>query len=61
MLAVDRDEQPTAVPLCVHGEVAGGDEALLVREREGDAVVERPERRRQSCESDHRVEHDVRL
>ena len=43
------------------GELAGGDEALLVRERERDAVLERPERRVDAGEADDRVEDDVRL
>ena len=61
MLAVDR-EQPASAPL-LRGEreLAGGDEALLVGEREVDAVLERPERGRQAGEADDRVQHDVRL
>ena len=45
MLAVDRQQQ--ASPTLARGEreLAGGDEALLVRERERDAALERPERR----------------
>ena len=42
-------------------ELAGGDEALLVRERERDAALERPERRAEAGEADDRVQDDVRL
>ena len=42
-------------------EVAAGDEALLVRKREPEPSLERPERRAQSGEADDRVQHDVRL
>ena len=42
-------------------ELAGRDEALLVRERERDAALERPERRADAGEADDGVEHDVRL
>ena len=40
---------------------AGGDEALLVREREVDAALERPERRVDPREADDGVEDDVGL
>ena len=40
-------------------ELAGGDEALLVRERERDAALERPHRRGEAGEADDRVQHDV--
>ena len=43
------------------GEVAGCDEALLVRERERDAVFERPHRRYETREAERRVEDDVGL
>ena len=42
-------------------ELAGGDEALLVRERERDAALERPHRRREPGEADDGVEHEVGL
>ncbi len=42
-------------------ELAGGDEALLVRERERDAVLERPHRRDQPGEAHDRVQDDVGL
>ena len=61
VLAVDR-EQPASSPLLRRErEVAGGDEALLVREREVDAALERPERHGQPGEADDRVQDDVRL
>ena len=61
VLAVDR-QQPASSPLPRRErELAGGDEALLVREREVDAALERPERHRQPGEADDRVEHDVGL
>ena len=40
-------------------EVAGGDKALLVRERERDAVLERPHRRREPGEAEGCVQDDV--
>ena len=61
VLAVDRQQQAAAAPVGGDGELAGGDEALLVRERERDAVLERPQRRLDAGEADDRVEHDVRL
>ena len=61
VLAVDRQEQPAAASVGGDGELAGGDEALLVRERERDAALERPERRLDAGEADDRVEDDVRL
>src|SRR5581483_10931260 len=52
VLAVD-GEQPAAAPLPGReGELTGGDEALLVREREVDAALERPERDREPGEAD---------
>ncbi len=41
-------------------QLACGDEALLVRERQGDAVLERPERRADAREADDGVEHHIR-
>ena len=61
VLAVDRQQQPSAPRPRVAGELACGDEALLVRERERDAALERPERRVDAGEADDRVEDDVRL
>ena len=59
MLAVDRKQQ--AAPAAVRGdrELAGGDEALLVRERKRDAALERPQGRLDAGEADDRVEDDV--
>ena len=45
VLAVDREDPSAAALARGERELAGGDEALLVREREVDAVLERPERR----------------
>jgi hypothetical protein len=61
MLRVDR--QDAALPLLRggNGEVPRDDEALLVREREVDATLERPHRRRKACKSDDGVQDDVRL
>ena len=61
VLAVDGQKQPSSPLPCPEREVAGGDEALLVRERESDAPLERPERRADSGEADDRVEHEVGL
>ncbi len=61
VLAVD-GQDPPAAPLCARErELAGGDEALLVREREVDAALERPERRVDAGEADDGVEDDVGL
>ena len=54
VLAVDRDQEPSSPLSRAERELAGRDEALLVRERERDAVLERPERRANACESDDR-------
>ncbi len=51
VLAVDRDQEPAAALAGGERELAGGDEALLVRERERDAVLERPHRRGQARRS----------
>src|SRR4029079_12253997 len=40
VLAVDRDQPPSPTPLRRERELAGGDEALLVCEREVDAPLE---------------------
>ena len=58
VLAVDRQQQAAPPPLGGDGELAGGDEALLVRERERDAALERPERRPDAGEADDRVEDE---
>ena len=61
VLAVDRDQRASAPLLRRERELAGGDEALLVRERERDAALERPHRRREPGEADDRVQHEVGL
>jgi hypothetical protein len=61
VLAVDRQEQPSSAPLRLERELPGGDKAFLVRQREVDPVLERPQGRRQPGESDDGVEHEVRL
>ena len=61
VLGVDREQQPSAPLLRRERELAGGNEALLVRERECDAALERPQRRADAGEADHGVEHHVRL
>ena len=61
MLRVHGEQQASSPLLGGERELARGDEALLVREREVDAGLERPERGRQACEADDGVEDDVRL
>ncbi len=61
VLAVDRDQQPAAALARRERQLACGDEALLVRERERDAALERPHRRRQAGEAERGVEDDVGL
>ena len=61
VLAVDREQQAAPAALRGDRELAGRDEALLVRERERDAALERPERRPDAGEADDRVEDDVGL
>ena len=46
VLAVDGDQLASAPLARAERKLAGGDEALLVRERERHAVLERPHRRR---------------
>jgi hypothetical protein len=59
MLAVDRKEKPSPTLLRGYRELAGRDEALLVRERQRHAALERPQRRANAGEADDGVEHDV--
>src|SRR5256714_586201 len=59
VLAVDRQEEASAVGVGSPGQLAAGDEALLVREREVDAVLEAPERRPQAGEADDGVQDEV--
>ena len=61
MLRVDRQDPPSPLLPCGRRELTAGDEALLVGEREVDSVLECPERCRQPCEADDRVEDDIRL
>src|SRR6266508_3870869 len=61
VLAVDRNQPSAAPPPGLERELAGGDQALLVREREIDAVLQRPERRRQPGEADDGIEDEVGL
>ena len=61
MLGVDRQQQASAPLLRGERELAGGDEALLVRQRERDAALERPQGRTDSGEADDGVQDDVRL
>ena len=61
MLGVDRQQQPSSPLLRCERELARGDEALLVREREIDAGLERPEGRRQAGEADDGVQDDIGL
>src|SRR4051812_11544451 len=61
VLAVDRKDAAAAPFLGGERELARRDETLLVREREVDAVLERPERRVHAREADDGVQHDVGL
>ena len=61
VLAVDGQQAAAAPTARGEREVAGRDEALLVGEREVDAVLERPQRRREPGEADDGVQHHVRL
>ncbi len=61
MLGVDRQHAAAAAGHCGERQLAGRDEALLVREREIDAVLERPERGVDAGEADDGIQHDVRL
>ena len=61
VLGVDRQQEASAPLPRRQRELAGGDEALLVRERQRDAALERPQRRADAGEADDRVQDDVRL
>jgi hypothetical protein len=61
VLAVDGQHEPSSPRPRLAGELAGGDEALLVRERERDAAFERPQRGVDAGEADDRVQDDVGL
>src|SRR2546423_15102896 len=58
VLAVDRQEEASAAGVGPPGQLAAGDEALLVREREVDTVLETPERRPEAGEADDGVPGD---
>ena len=59
MLAVDGQQEPSAPLPGGDGQVAGRDEALLVRERKRDAPLERPEGGADSCEADDRIQDEI--
>ena len=59
VLGVDRHERGAAAGGRREHEVAAGDEALLVRERDVDAGLERGERRAQARDADAGVQHEV--
>jgi hypothetical protein len=59
VLAVDREQKPLPLAPGRECEITGGDEALLVRERERDAVLERPESRPDAREADDGIEDEV--
>src|SRR5207302_6569448 len=59
VLAVHRQESAGTARASGERELSRGDEALLVREREVDTMLERPERRMDAGEADNRVQHDV--
>ena len=61
VLAVHGQQKPFAATPGVESEISGRDEALLVRERERDPVVERPKRGAHSCEADDGIQDDVGL
>ena len=58
---VDRQQQASSPLLRAQRELAGGDEALLVREGERDPALQRPQRGADAGEADDGVEDDVRL
>ena len=61
VLRVDGQQSSSTPLLRGEGERSGGDKALLVRKRERDAALERPERRADAGEADDSVQDDVRL
>ncbi len=61
MLAVDREELASPSLPCRKCEIAGGYEALLVREREGHSALERPQRRSDAGEADDGVQDEIGL
>jgi hypothetical protein len=61
VLAVDGQEEASTSLPSGERELAGRDEALLVREGQRHTPLERPDRRGQAGEADDGVQHDVRL
>ena len=61
MLAVDGKEEPTAPPPGSDGQIAGRDQALLVRQRERDAALERPQSGSDAREADDRIQDQIGL
>jgi hypothetical protein len=61
VLRIHRKDPAAAARERRNGQIARGDEALLVREREIDAALQRPHRRGQARETDDGVEDDVGL
>ena len=61
VLAVDGEKEPSSPLPRLERQLARRDEALLVRERQRHAALERPERRGQPGEADDRVEDDIWL
>ena len=59
VLAVDGQQEAAAACMRGRRQLTGGDEALLVRERERHAGLERPQRRPHPREADDRVQDDV--
>ncbi len=60
VLGVDRQQQASSPLPRLQRQGAGGDEALLVRERERDPALERPQGCADPGEADHRIQDDVR-
>ena len=61
VLAVDGQEQPSSLLPRGDGEISCRDETLLVREREGHAPLERPQRCADACEAHDGVQDEVGL
>ena len=61
VLGIDREQEASPTLLRRERQVARRDEALLVRERERHASLERPERRTDSRKADDGVQDDVGL
>ena len=61
VLAVDGEEEPASLGVRGFGELAGRDEALLVRKGEVDPVLESPKRGGEAGEADDSVQDEVGL